>query len=771
MASFTTSRDDDCFILSLPELTLAFSLDDGGLRVLRRAGGPNVLGHGVACPSIDICLGDRGWLAGHTFVRYLSHSIDQRDNAVELVIVIGIGQLMVYDRYRITGTLIARRVSVENASEDEAQLLGIRLSLPWARVGMLDTCRFEAPGNSVRPHVALSVAADQRRDVLPRRFFAPGLRDGQALELAPTHGPGLLAIHDSATDEVLLCWYYGTADTARPQVQGNGKALTLEHEIGIADWLRAEVGLTIGTQFIMLLREPWPAALSALQRTWLLCGLRTLDRPAAWVRDSAIYEVHPASFGGLPGLAAALPDLRALGIDTLCLMPVWDFANHAGRLWDENWETSGTPYAIRDFDLIDPTLGTAEDLRALVDTAHHNDMRVLIDLPLAGAAADGHLVDEHPEWFCYDTHGRLVHASQGNDIVAFDWSNPDLRQYILGWALAQARAYDLDGYRAIVPRTAIHNWGRARRGHAGASGLDVIELLGRLQRELKWIKGDAALLGVQSGPIYTAINDFALDDLSHHMFVHLALNRLAPGELGEWLEDHARVLPYDSVRVCYTENYRTHIANPLANGLRGSRISRMLLAGMVLCGFIPLIHAGQEQQEGQFIGQVLHARACNPALRHGRALYNALPCSSTQVFGILRQHESAQLIGMLNVSARKQTVVVSLPVDRLGLPDGDYELYDLFGQAVWEEQGRRAWRRDELLAARLTLEPFAAYCFAVRPAAVELPGESADRAAPATPPAPGATLEPEKLPAIVALDEQAVNGSNGRRQARRKRET
>ena len=135
MSSFTTSRDQDTFTVYAPEVTLAFSLDDGGLRLLQRAGGPNVLGYGAPMPSIDIEIDERGGLAERTFVRYLSHTVDERDGAVELVIVIGVGPLMVYDRYRITGTLIARRASVENAGDDDLQLRGLRLSLPWARVG------------------------------------------------------------------------------------------------------------------------------------------------------------------------------------------------------------------------------------------------------------------------------------------------------------------------------------------------------------------------------------------------------------------------------------------------------------------------------------------------------------------------------------------------------------------------------------------------------------------------------------------------------------
>ncbi|HEX5691063.1 MAG TPA: hypothetical protein VFX76_13710, partial [Roseiflexaceae bacterium] len=171
---FTITSNRYTVALRAPEIELEFSTDDGGLRLLRRIGGPNLIGYGDPRPSIDVQLGVASeWLAERVFVRYLRHTAEERDGAVELVIVIGIGPLIVYDRYRITGTLIARRVSAQNVGEDEVQLHAVRLSLPWARVGALEVCRFEAPGNNVHTHVPLRVAAATRRGILPRRFFAP----------------------------------------------------------------------------------------------------------------------------------------------------------------------------------------------------------------------------------------------------------------------------------------------------------------------------------------------------------------------------------------------------------------------------------------------------------------------------------------------------------------------------------------------------------------------------------------------------------------------
>ncbi|HWQ14532.1 MAG TPA: alpha-amylase family glycosyl hydrolase [Roseiflexaceae bacterium] len=741
--AFTVSQTRELLTVRTPEVELGFSCDDGGLRVLRHGGGPNLAGHGEPRPSVDICVGGKGWLAERVFVRYLSYTVEERDGAVEVVVVIGIGALKVFDRYRVTGSLITRRVSVENVGEDEVQLCGVRMMLPWLRVGPPESCCFDAPGNSVRPRVPLAVAADQRPGVLPRRFFAPGLRQQRALEPAPTIAAGLMALHDAGGDGALLCWYHSAVEPALPQVEGNGQAVTLSHVVEVAEWLRAEVGISADAQYILLLDMPWSQALEAFQRTWALAGgaLPPDAPPAApWVRDAAIYEVHPARFGGFAGLADALPGLTALGVNTLCLLPIWDYGAPDGRPWDGNWQ-AGNPYAVADFGRLAAGLGGPADLRRLVQAAHARGIRVLLDLPLAGVAPGAGYLADHPEWFCQDEHGQPARAPGADTVVAFDWANPGLRDHFAGWALGLLRDYELDGFRVIPPRAPLPNWARGLPYHASASTLGYLSLIERLRHAIRQERPWAAILGALGGPACAQRQDFAVDELPHHMFFHLALNRVTPAELGDWLTDHWGALPPGTVRACFTESHHTRLLNPIADGMRGSRISRMLLAGMVLCGFVPLIWSGQEEGEEAFIAALLGARARSPALRHGAVRCNAAPCDSPQVFSVLRTHGEDAVLGLLNVGPHRHTVTLALPLHELALPDGDYQIVDLLRGQRWCEGGRHAWARDELHALRLTLEPFGAYGLALHPAASEVEGSAQGRAAPSLKnPPPTATV-------------------------------
>lgn len=688
-------------LLRTDALELAWSRESGALVALRRPGCASVLGYGSPAPGLDLAL-DRadGWVGGRAFARYLWHRAAPRDGGVEVTVAVGLGPITVLDRYCVAGSLIVRRALVQNAGTEELRLCGLRLALPGACVGSPERCRFDAPGNSVRPRVALAVAAAQRREVLPRRFFAPGLRGGSALEPAPTQSAGLLALHSDDPPETLLCWYEGTVEAALPFLQGydgEPNAVILAHEVGLAGWLRPDGEIESGPQLIVLLGRPWPEALDDYRALARIVGRPAFDG-AGWPADAAIYATHAGHHGGLAGLTADLPRLADLGVNTIALMPVCC--------------VGADPHSIADLERIDPQLGDAAALRALVDQAHAGGMRVLLDLPLQGAAGDSRYLAEHPDWLLRDEAGSfIIGQPPGVPAVSahpgvsappgryhLDWQHPALQEHVLGWARAALLDFGVDGLRLVAPYSPALPWGRRGGPHASQSSLAPFELLRRLREEMRRVRPDAALICTLPGPLYAAESDGCYDYLVHHMFVHLALSRITPAELGIYLDDLRRMSGPGCARICFVEAHDTCDINPLADGLRGSRISRMLLAGMVMCGFAPALWSGQERGEEPFLRAVLGLWRSETALRHGTTSYLAVEAEAPSVFAVLREHDGRRLLGLLNVGAHRHTLTVRLP-----------------------DLGPQVAPRDLLGAAplglaaapdgtRATLEPFAAYC-------------------------------------------------------------
>jgi len=105
-----------------------------------------------------------------------------------------------------------------------------------------------------------------------------------------------------------------------------------------------------------------------------------------WWRGSVTYQIYPRSFqddsgdgvGDLKGIARRLPHVASLGVDAIWLSPVFT----------SPMDDMG--YDVSDYRGIDPSFGTLDDFKALVDEAHGLGLKVIIDQVLS------HSSDRHP---------------------------------------------------------------------------------------------------------------------------------------------------------------------------------------------------------------------------------------------------------------------------------------------------------------------------------------------------------------------------------------
>ncbi len=167
-----------------------------------------------------------------------------------------------------------------------------------------------------------------------------------------------------------------------------------------------------------------------------------------WLDRAVIYEIFPRAFtarGDLKSIIAALPDLEKLGINCLWVMPIFPIGEQNRK---GHW---GSPYASRDYFLIDPRLGTNHDFQQLVNAAHARGMRVILDIACNHCAWDNRLLKEHPEWFTTDAAGNIITPNDDwADVADFNYSNPALSAYM--WSVLEywVRNFNIDGYRLDV---------------------------------------------------------------------------------------------------------------------------------------------------------------------------------------------------------------------------------------------------------------------------------------------------------------------------------
>jgi glycosidase len=163
-----------------------------------------------------------------------------------------------------------------------------------------------------------------------------------------------------------------------------------------------------------------------------------------WLHNAVVYEVFPRAFspsGDFKGVTAQLDRLKALGVTVIWLMPI----HPMGKLKAKG--SLGSPYAVRDYDAINPAYGTAKDLKQLVAAAHKRGMKVFIDIVANHTSWDSVLM-KHPDWYQHDASGRIVPPNPDwVDVAQLDYSKPGLRQYMSEMLVRWLRDYQLDGFR------------------------------------------------------------------------------------------------------------------------------------------------------------------------------------------------------------------------------------------------------------------------------------------------------------------------------------
>lgn len=173
-----------------------------------------------------------------------------------------------------------------------------------------------------------------------------------------------------------------------------------------------------------------------------------LEHPQ-WCKNATIYEVNIRQYteqGNFQAFAEHLPRLKALGIDIIWLMPIHPIGEK-NRKGDK-----GSAYSVKDYKAVNPDYGTLDDLRALVKQAHDLGMYVILDWVANHSAWDNHLTLSDPQWYSKDFKGNFQPTPwwDWSDIIDFDYSVPDMREYMTEALKYWVSEADIDGYRADV---------------------------------------------------------------------------------------------------------------------------------------------------------------------------------------------------------------------------------------------------------------------------------------------------------------------------------
>jgi maltooligosyltrehalose trehalohydrolase len=157
-------------------------------------------------------------------------------------------------------------------------------------------------------------------------------------------------------------------------------------------------------------------------------------RGGAWA-EAVLYELHVGTFtreGTFAAAAARLPELAALGVNALQLMPLAAFPGA------RNWGYDGVlPFAPA------ACYGTPDELKALIDAAHGLGLMVLLDVVYNHFGPDGNYLHAYcPEFF------NPAQRTPWGAAINFDGpESRTVRDYFVHNALYWTTEYRFDGLR------------------------------------------------------------------------------------------------------------------------------------------------------------------------------------------------------------------------------------------------------------------------------------------------------------------------------------
>ncbi len=197
-------------------------------------------------------------------------------------------------------------------------------------------------------------------------------------------------------------------------------------------------------------------------------GWRDADWPGISLEGQVFYELHVGTFtadGTWAGAARRLDRLRALGITTIQLMPIADFAGDFGWGYDGvNWFAPTRLY------------GRPEDARAFVDGAHAHGLGVILDGVYNHLGPDGNYLASFAREYFTDRYGN-----DWGEALNFDGPGAQaMRELVLASAEHWIREYHLDGFRLDATHQIFDSSpdhivaALARRARAAAGGRAIV---------------------------------------------------------------------------------------------------------------------------------------------------------------------------------------------------------------------------------------------------------------------------------------------------------
>ena len=391
----------------------------------------------------------------------------------------------------------------------------------------------------------------------------------------------------------------------------------------------------------------------------------TTHKPLEWIHSTNIYEINVRQFskeGTIRAILPALPRLKDMGVEVLWFMPITPIAkkNMKGSL--------GSYYAAADYTSVNPEFGSLEDFKAFVKEAHKMGFKVIIDWVANHTGWDHIWTKQHPDWYEMDTATNDFKIASGmDDIIELDFTNKELRKGMIDAMKFWITECDIDGYRAdLAFWVEVDFWKEAKK-----------EL--EKTKKLFWL----AELDPLEHPEYMGTFDAAYTWTWMHKAKDFYQQKLPIATLDSVLQKY-EALGNQTTRAWFTTNHDENSWNGTEYEKYGDMAQALAVFSCTWNG-IPLLYNGQEKPNlkrlkffekdpiewtnsnalHSFYKTLLNLHSTNPALRAADENAQNIRMQTSndeQVFAFLRKNGTAEVLVLLNFSARSATGTISTDV-------------------------------------------------------------------------------------------------------------
>lgn len=398
----------------------------------------------------------------------------------------------------------------------------------------------------------------------------------------------------------------------------------------------------------------------------------SLVKHPGWSIHANIYEVNIRQYtpkGTIKDFEANLPRLEKMGVKILWLMPIYPIGikNRKGIL--------GSYYSVRNYEAVNPNLGTLHDLKALVKDAHKRGMHVILDWVADHTSWDNVWVKAHPNWYKKNKKGQFISPFNWTDVIQLNYKNLQMRAAMIEAMKFWVKNADVDGFRC------------------DAAGMVPVDFWNEARKELDKIK-PVFMLAEDEDNVALMKKAF---DMNYTWRMMNLMNDIAKGEkpasdIWNYLKWDNETFGPNIYRMYFTSNHDENSWDGSALERLGNAFKAFTVFDYTIPG-MPLTYSGEEAGNTKrlrffdkdtiswnvlpyaaFYTTLNKLKLDNKALGNGTAGGKLIPLSkgiNNSVFAFYREKDGNQIVVILNLSDAGQ----EFKLDTKGV-HGEYK--DLF---------------------------------------------------------------------------------------------